>query len=42
MFVRDDQVALDYLCTRPEVDVKRIGRRYQHGQHLKLVARRGG
>lgn len=25
MFVRDDQVALDYLCTRPEVDVKRIG-----------------
>ncbi|HEV3439156.1 MAG TPA: GDSL-type esterase/lipase family protein [Gemmata sp.] len=25
MFVRDDQIALDYLCTRPEVDVKRIG-----------------
>jgi lysophospholipase L1-like esterase/dienelactone hydrolase len=25
MFVRDDQVALDYLSTRPEVDVKRIG-----------------
>jgi dienelactone hydrolase/lysophospholipase L1-like esterase len=25
MFVRDDQVALDYLCTRPEVDVSRIG-----------------
>lgn len=25
MFVHDDQVALDYLCTRPEVDVKRIG-----------------
>ena len=25
MFVRDDQVALDYLCTRPEVDVRRIG-----------------
>lgn len=25
MFVRDDQVALDYLCTRPEVDAKRIG-----------------
>jgi lysophospholipase L1-like esterase/dienelactone hydrolase len=25
MFVRDDQVALDYLCTRPEVDVKKIG-----------------
>jgi dienelactone hydrolase/lysophospholipase L1-like esterase len=25
MFVRDDQVALDYLCTRPEVDMKRIG-----------------
>jgi lysophospholipase L1-like esterase/dienelactone hydrolase len=25
MFVRDDQVALDYLCTRPEVDGKRIG-----------------
>jgi dienelactone hydrolase len=25
MFVRDDQVALDYLCTRPEVDSKRIG-----------------
>jgi dienelactone hydrolase/lysophospholipase L1-like esterase len=25
MFVRDDQVALDYLCTRPEVDAGRIG-----------------
>ncbi|MBN9121357.1 MAG: dienelactone hydrolase family protein [Planctomycetes bacterium] len=25
MFVRDDQVALDYLCARPEVDVKKIG-----------------
>jgi dienelactone hydrolase len=25
MFVRDDQVALDYLCTRPEVDSSRIG-----------------
>jgi dienelactone hydrolase len=25
MFVRDDQVALDYLCTRPEVDTTRIG-----------------
>jgi lysophospholipase L1-like esterase len=25
MFVRDDQVALDYLCSRPEVDVTRIG-----------------
>ncbi len=25
MFVRDDRVALDYLCSRPEVDVKRIG-----------------
>src|SRR6516165_9704503 len=25
MFVRDDQVALDYLCTRPEIDVSRIG-----------------
>ena len=25
MFVRDDQVALDYLCTRPEVDTARIG-----------------
>ena len=25
MFVRDDQVALDYLCTRPEVDPARIG-----------------
>src|SRR5262249_24703251 len=25
MFVRDDQIALDYLCTRPEVDRKRIG-----------------
>jgi lysophospholipase L1-like esterase/dienelactone hydrolase len=24
-FVRDDQVALDYLCTRPEVDAKKIG-----------------
>ncbi|HET6576414.1 MAG TPA: GDSL-type esterase/lipase family protein [Fimbriiglobus sp.] len=24
-FVRDDQVALDYLCSRPEVDTKRIG-----------------
>ena len=25
MFVRDDRVALDYLCTRPEVDAGRIG-----------------
>jgi hypothetical protein len=25
MFVRDDQIALDYLCGRPEVDPKRIG-----------------
>jgi lysophospholipase L1-like esterase len=25
MFVRDDQIALDYLCSRPEVDVSRIG-----------------
>jgi dienelactone hydrolase/lysophospholipase L1-like esterase len=25
MFVRDDQVALDYLCSRPEVDTRRIG-----------------
>ncbi len=25
MFVRDDQVALDYLCSRPEVDPSRIG-----------------
>jgi lysophospholipase L1-like esterase/dienelactone hydrolase len=25
MFVRDDQVALDYLVTRPEVDVRKIG-----------------
>jgi lysophospholipase L1-like esterase/dienelactone hydrolase len=25
MFVRDDQVALDYLCSRPEVDRARIG-----------------
>jgi len=25
MFVRDDQVALDYFCTRPEVDASRIG-----------------
>ena len=25
MFVRDDQVALDYLCARPEVDAARIG-----------------
>jgi dienelactone hydrolase/lysophospholipase L1-like esterase len=25
MFVRDDQVALDYLCSRPEVDTSRIG-----------------
>jgi dienelactone hydrolase/lysophospholipase L1-like esterase len=25
MFVRDDQVALDYLCSRPEVDDSRIG-----------------
>jgi dipeptidyl aminopeptidase/acylaminoacyl peptidase len=25
MFVRDDQIALDYLCARPEVDAKRVG-----------------
>ncbi len=25
MFVRDDQIALDYLCKRPEVDAKRVG-----------------
>ena len=25
MFVRDDQIALDYLCSRPEVDATRIG-----------------
>lgn len=25
LFVHDDQVALDYLCSRPEVDVRRIG-----------------
>jgi dienelactone hydrolase/lysophospholipase L1-like esterase len=25
MFVRDDQIALDYLCSRPEVDAARIG-----------------
>jgi Abhydrolase family len=25
MFVRDDQIALDYLCSRSEVDPKRIG-----------------
>lgn len=25
MFVRDDQVALDYLCSRSEIDGKRIG-----------------
>jgi lysophospholipase L1-like esterase/dienelactone hydrolase len=25
MFVRDDQIALDYLCSRPEADAKRIG-----------------
>jgi lysophospholipase L1-like esterase/dienelactone hydrolase len=25
MFVRDDRVALDYLCSRPEVDPARIG-----------------
>ena len=25
MFVRDDQIALDYLCDRPEVDASRIG-----------------
>ena len=25
MFVRDDQIALDYLCSRPEVDARRIG-----------------
>jgi predicted amidohydrolase/lysophospholipase L1-like esterase/dienelactone hydrolase len=24
-FVRDDRIALDYLCSRPEVDAKRIG-----------------
>src|SRR5207244_11408268 len=25
MFVRDDQIALDYLCGRPEVDGSRVG-----------------
>jgi lysophospholipase L1-like esterase len=25
MFVRDDQIALDYLCGRPEVDQSRVG-----------------
>ncbi len=25
MFVRDDRCALDYLCTRPEIDASRIG-----------------
>ncbi len=25
MFVRDDQIALDYLCARPEIDKSRIG-----------------
>src|SRR5512137_3211108 len=25
MFVRDDQIALDYLCSRPEVNASRIG-----------------
>lgn len=25
MFVRDDRIALDYLCRRPEVDASRIG-----------------
>jgi lysophospholipase L1-like esterase len=25
MFVRDDQVALDYVCARPEVDAARVG-----------------
>ena len=25
MIVRDDQIALDYLCSRPEVDASRIG-----------------
>jgi dienelactone hydrolase len=25
MFVRDDQIALDYLCSRPEVDKAKIG-----------------
>jgi len=34
MFVRDDQIALDYLCGRPEVDKKRIGATgHEHGQH---------
>src|SRR6185295_7608168 len=25
MIVRDDQMALDYLCSRPEVDAQRVG-----------------
>ena len=43
MFVRDDQVALDYLCSRPEVDQKRIGATgMSMGSTRGLVAGRGG
>ena len=43
MFVRDDQIALDYLCSRPEVDAAAHRRhRHEHGQHARLVAGRRG
>ena len=43
MFVRDDQIALDYLCPapggRPGADRRH---RHEHGQHPRLVAGRRG
>jgi hypothetical protein len=38
MMLRDEQIALDYLVSRPEVDPTRAGD--EHGQYARVVARR--